>query len=187
MGYHRSMLAGKRVILRRFKDSDIKALYELLSDEKVNTYLPWYPLKTIEEARSFYEERLKDRKYAFAICLKDQDYPIGYVCISEDDSHDMGYAIALKYQRQGLVFEACAEVIAYLKKEGVAYITATHDEKNEASGKVMRKLGMRYLYSYKERWMPKDIDVFFRLYELDIDMIERTYIGYWLMYQEHYI
>ena len=56
-----------RLILRRFKESDIEALYQLLSDEEVNTFLPWFPIKTIEETYSFYEDRFKYDKYAFAI------------------------------------------------------------------------------------------------------------------------
>lgn len=48
------------------------------------------------------------------------------------------------------------------------YLTATHDVLNPASGRVMQKCGMRYIHSYREHWMPKDIDVVFRLYQYDL-------------------
>ena len=83
-----------RLILRKFEESDMEAIYSLLSDEEVNTFLPWYPVKDMAEAKSFFKERLRDQKYGFAICLKSDDRPIGHVHVeAEDDSHDLGYAL----------------------------------------------------------------------------------------------
>ena len=42
-----------------------------------------------------------------------------------------------------------------LKKDGIPYITATHDINNPRSGRVMKRLGMKYQYSYEEQWQPK--------------------------------
>lgn len=93
-----------RLILRKFEESDMEAIYSLLSDEEVNTFLPWYPVKDMAEARSFFEERLRNQKYGFAICLKSDDRPIGHVHVeAEDDSHDLGYALCKAYWHQGLV------------------------------------------------------------------------------------
>ena len=47
-------LETQRLILRHFEETDIKAIYKLLSDTKVNTFLPWYPLKDMDEARNFF-------------------------------------------------------------------------------------------------------------------------------------
>ena len=52
-----------RLILRKFEESDMEAIYSLLSDEEVNTFLPWYPVKDMAEAKSFFKERLRDQKY----------------------------------------------------------------------------------------------------------------------------
>ena len=38
-------LVTKRLILRRFTEKDMKALFLILKDEEVNKFLPWYPLK----------------------------------------------------------------------------------------------------------------------------------------------
>ena len=59
-----------RLVLRRFEESDIEAIYLLFSDKEVNTFLPWYPLKDMNEAKGFFEKRLKGKKYCFAVCLK---------------------------------------------------------------------------------------------------------------------
>ena len=42
----------------------------------------------------------------------------------------------------------------------------------------MKKIGMSYRYYYKEQWQPKNILVTFRMYQLNLDGIERTYTEY---------
>lgn len=50
-------LETMRLILRKFTESDMDALFLILQDKEVNTFLPWYPLKSIGETKKFYEER----------------------------------------------------------------------------------------------------------------------------------
>lgn len=167
-----------RLILRRFKESDIEALYQLLSDEEVNTFLPWFPIKTIEETYSFYEDRFKYDKYAFAICLKENDYPIGYIKVSEDESHDLGYALRKEHWHKGITSEAARVIVDLVKKEGLPYITATHDIKNIRSGRVMESIGMTYRYSYEKFWKPKNYPVIFKMYQLSFNDNDETYLKY---------
>ena len=42
-----------RLILRRFEENDIEAIYLLFSDKEVNTFLPWYPVKDMKETKDF--------------------------------------------------------------------------------------------------------------------------------------
>ncbi len=52
----------------------------------------------------------------------------------------------------------------------------------------MKKLGMKYCYSYKEQWMPKNISVTFRMYQLNLDGNEnRIYKKYWENSAVHFI
>lgn len=46
-------LKTERLILRKFTENDIEALYKIYSDKEVNRFLPWFPLETLEEARNF--------------------------------------------------------------------------------------------------------------------------------------
>ncbi len=46
-------LETERLILRKFTEHDIEALYLILTDQEVNTLLPWFPVKSMEEAQSF--------------------------------------------------------------------------------------------------------------------------------------
>ena len=50
-------LETERLILRKFTEDDLEALYYIHSDEEVNRFLPWFTLRNMEDARAFYEER----------------------------------------------------------------------------------------------------------------------------------
>lgn len=184
-------LKTQRLILRKFNDNDLKALYEILSDKEVNQFLPWFPLKNLDEAKIFYQERYvsiyqKEQGYAYAICLKENNLPIGYVNVEIPDANELGYGLKKEYWHQGIVSEAAEAVIKQAKKDGICYITATHDIKNIHSGNVMKKIGMHYCYSYKEVVMPKNIPVIFRMYQINLDGKKRIYQKYWDQY-EHFI
>ncbi len=68
-----------RLLLRPFGPADLEALYLLLRDEEVNAFLPWFPVKDLEETRQFYEQRFMGQVYSLAICQKGDDIPIGYI------------------------------------------------------------------------------------------------------------
>lgn len=99
-------------------------------------------------SRCFESEYQQECSYNYAICLKDDNYPIGYVNVDTHDSYDLGYGLRKEFWHKGITTEACRAVIEQLKKDGIPYITATHDVNNTRSGEVMRKLGMKYQYSY---------------------------------------
>lgn len=174
-------LHTERLLLRKFTEKDIPAVLRIYSDDRTNTFLPWFPIKTLPEAEALLRETyLKSYEhpsgYRYALCLKSDNIPLGYVHVSPDESHDFGYGLRSDFWRQGLATEACLAVAGRLKEAGYPYITATHDVQNPRSGEVMKKLGMTYRYSYEEQWQPKNIPVIFRLYQLNFDgQDDRTY------------
>lgn len=183
-----SKLETDRLILRKFEDSDIGALYRLLKDKEVNTFLPWFPVKDMEETKAFYNKRFAGQKYCFAVCLKEDNFPIGYIGVSTDESHDLGYALDKGFWHKGIATEAARALIGQLKRDGVPFITATHDKNNPRSGGVMQQIGMRYCYSYQEQWQPKNLLVTFRMFQLNLDGREdRIYRGYWELYDTHFV
>ena len=186
-------LETDRLILRKFTEDDLEALYYMHSDEEVNRFLPWFPLRNMEDAKAFYEERFvsryrEERAYGYAVCLKENDYPVGYVNLSMDDSYDFGYGLRREFWHRGIITEAGKAVIEQLWKDGIPYIIATHDVNNPRSGSVMKRLGMKYRYSYQEQWQPKNIQVIFRMYQLNLDGNEnRIYQRYWDNSEVHFI
>lgn len=186
-------LETERLILRKFTEDDLEALYYIHSDEEVNRFLPWFPLRNMEDARVFYEEQLvsryrEERAYNYAVCMKKNDYPVGYVNVSMDDSYDFGYGLRREFWHRGIITEAGKAVIEQLRIDEIPYITATHDVNNPRSGRVMKRLGMKYRYSYQEQWQPKNIQVIFRMYQLNLDGNEsRIYQRYWNKSEVHFI
>ena len=186
-------LDTERLILRRFTEKDMEALFLILKDEEVNRFLPWYALKSIEETKEFYKERYaseyeQPQGYAYAVCLKENNLPIGYINVSMEENHDFGYGLCKEFWHRGIVTEAGRAVVEQVKKDDLPYITATHDRNNPRSGNVMQKVGMTYCYSYEEQWQPKDIPVIFRMYQLNFDGNDGfVYKKYWNMYSNHFI
>lgn len=187
------VIETERLILRKFTENDLKAFYQIYSDEEVNTFLPWFPLKTMEEARRFYENSCETKyreknAYNYAVCLKKDNIPIGYINVSMDNSFDFGYGLRKEFWHRGIITEAGKAVVEQLRKDGIPYITATHDINNPRSGGVMKQLGMKYQYSYEEQWQPKDFPVIFRMYQLNLDGNEdRVYDKYWNISAVHFV
>ncbi|SJZ69602.1 GNAT family N-acetyltransferase [Anaerorhabdus furcosa] len=177
----------KRCILRKFTLDDVDDFYELMSNERVNKYIPLLPFKSKDEAKEFLikshiEKYNNVSSYRYAVCVKDINKVIGYVGLSQSECNDFGYAIHEDYWHQGYASEVCEAVLKQLKQDGIEYITATHDVNNPNSGKVMKKLGMQYKYSYHEIWQPKNFMVTFRMYQLNFIDNDFTYMGYWNKY-----
>ena len=176
-----------RLILRRFTEDDLPALYRIYRDEEANHFLPWFPVKTLEEARQHLQERYlsqysRAQSYHYAVCLRETGQLIGYANVSDTEARDLGYGFRKEFWHQGFATEAARAVVEQLRRDGVPYITATHDVNNPHSGGVMRKLGMQYQYSYEEQWQPKNILVTFRMYQLNLDGKDRVYRAYWEQY-----
>lgn len=184
-------LETERLILRHFTEKDVNALFTILNDKDVNVFLPMFPLKDIEEAKEYLlyiENYIRQKGFYYAICLKEDNIPIGCIHVSADDSHDLGYSISRNFWYKGICTEACRVVIDMLKQTDIPYITATHDVNNPRSGKVMQAIGMVYKYSYEELWQPKNILVTFRMYQLNFEGDEnRVYRKYWNKYSTHFI
>lgn len=186
------VLETERLILRAFKEADLDNLFDFLRDEEVNTFLPWFPVRTREEAAAHLETRYfayyrRASVHRYAVCLKTGGGLIGYVTAEGDESRDLGYAIARAYWGKGLASEAAGAVAEQLQRDGWPYITATHDVRNPRSGRVMKRLGMTYRYSYEEQWQPKNIPVTFRLYQRNFDGSGEIYSGYWERYPRHFV
>lgn len=186
-------LETERLILRKFTERDMEALFLILKDEEVNQFLPWYPVKSMEETKKFYEEKYasqyaQPQGYAYAICLKKDNFPIGYIRVDMEEHHDFGYGLRKEFWHKGIVTEAGKAIVEQVRKDGLPYITATHDKKNPRSGNVMQKVGMKYCYSYEEQWQPKNYSVIFRMYQLNFDGNNNfVYKKYWDMSNNHFI
>lgn len=183
------LIETDRLILRKFTEADIADVLLIYGDETVNEFLPWFSLRSMKEAREYLARSIlpdytEEIAYRYAIALKQDNRPIGYVGIGGiGQSNDIGYGLRKEFWHKGIATEASTAVINRCKKAGFPYITATHDINNPYSGEVMKKIGMTYRYSYEELWQPKNFMVTFRMYQLNFDDAEQTYTEYQKKYR----
>ena len=183
----------ERLILRRFEPRDVEAVYRIYSDPMVLTFVPVLPLEDLAAAEAFLQREYlsayeAERGYEYVICLKEDNVPIGYVHVSMEASHDLGYGLLEEFRHRGIMTEACRALLRQVQADGLPFVTATHDVKNPASGAVMRRLGMQYHYSYNEQWQPKNIPVTFRMYQLNLDgNNDRVFWDYWNRFEDHFV
>lgn len=109
-------LKTERLILRKFVENDFDAMYRIFSDVDVNKFLPWFPLKTIEDVKIFYIEQYEKKykqetAYNYAICLKENNRPVGYINVSMNESYDFGYGLSKELWSKGIATEASKAVI----------------------------------------------------------------------------
>ena len=92
------MFETEHLILRRFIERDLHALYLIYSDKEANRFLPWFPAANIDDARSIFDSRYADpAAFAYAVCLKADAYPIGYVNIGNEEPYDLGYGLRKEF------------------------------------------------------------------------------------------
>ena len=140
-----------RLILRQMKVRDARDMFEYASNSDTTRYLTWKAHPSVE----YTEEYLKylQTRYAagdfydFAVTLKDSGKMIGTCGFTrfhaESNSAEIGYVINPAYHGQGLATEGARAVIEFGFKELKLHrIEARHMVGNDASHRVMEKLGM---------------------------------------------
>ena len=171
-------LLTKRLLLRRFRESDWRALHAILADEKVTRYIP-AGASGGEETREWvrflvHAHRAQPPRYDFAVELRPpgggsegadsaESGLIGscWLTARHDESRqgELGYIFAHSHWGRGYATEAARAVLRYGFTElDLHRIYATCRPANIASWRVMEKLGMRregHLVEHrwmKERW-----------------------------------
>jgi len=146
-------LENERLLLRKFTIEDAGAMYDnWASDPAVTHYLSWPTHTSIDASKevinSWIPQYDKNDFYHWAIVLKENgDNPIGSIStvrIRENANMvEIGYCVGQNWWGQGITTEAFRLLIAYFFNEVKANrITAEHDTRNIASGKVMEKCGL---------------------------------------------
>lgn len=65
------LILTKRLILRKFNELDLLEIYKIYSDEDINIFLPWFPIKNMKEANelyyNFYLANYERRKHIYML------------------------------------------------------------------------------------------------------------------------
>ena len=140
-----------RLLIRPPLLEDAKDIFNnYAQDVEVTKYLTWKPHKEFQDTVKWIKKCILDSKTEkslfFVLSLKEENQTIGMIDFRLDDfKASFGYVLAKKYWNKGFMTEAMKPVLEYvLNKPTIFRIWATHDLENEASGKVMLKLGMTF-------------------------------------------
>lgn len=146
-GVMRMQLESERLLLRRFKSSDWKNLYDYLSLDEVVRFEP-YPPFTEEQCR---EEAVGRSRldYFWAVCLKESNKVIGNVYFQKQEpdefmTWELGYVFNPSFGGRGYATESCLRILEYGFGELKARrIVAMCNPENTPSWKLLERLKMR--------------------------------------------
>ena len=141
-----------RLYAREFVSEDAAELLRLAGNERDLGYMYWEPMDLdacIEFVNACLVRSLETPRsgYTLALCLRETDEFIGIVSLDLTDEGrqaSAGYMISPPHRRQGYASEALRGLLTFgfLGPE-LHRITASCDDKNEASIRVMENAGMR--------------------------------------------
>lgn len=131
----------KRLILRRFRESDLQDLHEYLSDAQVVAFEPYIAMN-MNEVRENLTWRISTEEM-IAVELKETGKLIGNVYLGrrDFDSLEIGFVFNGKYQHQGYARESCEKLIDLTFAAGVHRIYAECDPENQNSWRLLERLG----------------------------------------------
>lgn len=130
-----------RLILRRYRETDLNDLHEYLSDPEVVKFEPYQPM-SLAEAESNLAWRISTDEM-IAVELKSNGKMIGNIYLGnrDFDALEIGYVFNRHYWGQGYAKESCAAMISLAFSKGVHRIFAECDPENRASWTLLEKLG----------------------------------------------
>ena len=133
--------------MRKYRESDIKALHGFMSNSDTLRYLDWPKDEfTLEDAHSSIYDYFWAQPGRWAISLTKDSDTIGSIDIRLDKIKDLasfGYALSPKHWGKGYMPQALSAVIKLAFEELVVNkIESCFYNGNEKSGRVMEKCGM---------------------------------------------
>ncbi|MDH5163015.1 GNAT family N-acetyltransferase [Heyndrickxia oleronia] len=145
-------ISTERLVLRLFQKSDAEAVTKLCNNYNIykNTlYLP-YPY-TLEDALTWIGHHLDhfnaDKSYEFAITDKENGRVYGAIALSNNkkfNNGELAYWIGEEFWGNGYATEAAQAILRFAFDEKKYHkVFARYFHSNQASGRVMQKLGMK--------------------------------------------
>ena len=143
-------LETERLWLRQETPEDVKAVFAIFSDPKVTQFHDLNPFVRVDEAARLIDKRARDfaasRRIRWGIALKQDNYLIGSAGFTKKEKNgaEVGYELASKFWRQGIMSEALSAILRYgFEEKGFDFFVAEVMLENTASKKLLQKLGFK--------------------------------------------
>lgn len=139
----------ERLVLNELTPIDAEFIFELVNTAAWIKFIGDRNIKTTEDAVNYIHKILSNPDINYwVVKLSDQQIAVGIITfIKRDylDRHDIGFAFLPAYTKQGYAFEAALAVLTdMIKHKAHSTILATTIKENEASIKLLKKLGFTY-------------------------------------------
>jgi len=148
-----TVVETERLALRRLEVGDAEFILGLLNDPSFLRFIGDKGVRTLEDARRYISEGpiASYERFGFGLYLtelRDDGASIGICGLLKRDSLedvDVGFAFLPPFWSKGYAFEAASAVMAYGRSVlGLRRIVAITSPDNEASIRLLEKLGMRF-------------------------------------------
>ena len=146
------MIKTSNLILRPWRKSDAQCLYHFAKNPNIGPIAGWHPHESVEDSLNIIRTVFSKRE-TYAI-VKD-DIPIGCVGLlfHPDTNHwwgegaaELGYWIGEEYWGRGYATEASGALInRAFEQLDVNEIYASYRYENKQSGRVLEKLGFKFI------------------------------------------
>ena len=146
------MLETERLTLRPWQETDAEDLYAYAKDPEVGPAAGWPPHTSVENSRQIIQNVLSVPE-TYAVCLKNGRV-VGSVGLKlkgstdmtdREDECELGYWIGKPFWGQGLIPEACRDLLRYAFEElGMQAVGCGYYDGNKKSHRVQEKLGFAY-------------------------------------------
>jgi len=145
-------LETERLIIRSFNETDVKDVFEYLSDETVMEYVE--PIMTYEKVSTFVHNAGIKNNLIFAIVSKNINKVIGHLIFHKYTNKgifEIGWIINKEYWNKGYAMEVSRKIIKYGFEElKINKIIGETEEKNIKSIKTLEKVGMKKVGKNKD-------------------------------------
>ena len=148
-----TVVETERLTLRRLEVGDAEFILGLLNDPSFLRFIGDKGVRTLDDAREYISSGpiASYERFGFGLYLtarKDDDVPIGICGLLKRDSLmdvDVGFAFLPRFWSKGYALEAASAVMAHGRNVlGLTRIVAITSPDNEASIRLLEKLGMRF-------------------------------------------
>ena len=155
-----TIIETKRLLLREILESDAQDLFELDADPEVHKYLGNKPVKTMDETVNMIKHIHRQYRELgigrWAVIEKNSNEFVGWSGLKYETSfrnefpyYDLGYRLKKKFWGKGIATETARECITYgFEKLGLIELFAAAQIANEASNKILQKVGFQCLETF---------------------------------------
>jgi RimJ/RimL family protein N-acetyltransferase len=147
------LLETQRLTLREFSTDDAGFILRLLNEPTFLRFIGDKRVRTLEDARQYIrsgpiESYARNGFGLYLVQLKTTHISLGMCGLLKRESLtdvDIGFAFLPEFWNQGFAFEAAKAVMLYARDVlKLPRIVAITNKDNDASGKLLEKLGMRF-------------------------------------------